>query len=287
MAGLVARYSVPSATVVRTRTDIDPPKSHAINRFVHHHWTDHLIVSSQSHKRICRDLLDYPMESIDVIYGAVDTREFTPENAKTSLFRREIGVSPETVLIGMVARLDPVKGHEYALDALRLLESSLHTSRFVFLGYENQRTFSWLMEQASARGIADRVIHFGWRDDLSNVVAGMDIGLISSVGSEANCRVALEFMASGKPLVATTVGVIPEIFIDGEQGFLVPPRQPAPMASALSRLLSNPPLRLRMGRQALEHVRTNFNLDFFTTRTEQVYQKALNHKRQSLKESQS
>ncbi|HNV71441.1 MAG TPA: glycosyltransferase family 4 protein [Candidatus Ozemobacteraceae bacterium] len=131
------------------------------------------------------------------------------------------------------------------------------------------------MDQARQLGIADRVRHFGWRDDLPTVIGQMDLGLITSTGSEANCRVALEFMASGKPVVATTVGVIPEILVDGEQGFLAAPRAAEPLAQGLARLLNNPALRLRLGRQALEHCRANFGLDLFTHRTEHVYQHAL------------
>ncbi len=282
MAGMVARETARQAAVVRTRTDIDPPKSHFINRFVHHRWTDHLIVSSQLHKKLCCRLLDFPADGIDVVYGAVDTDQFKPRPDVDPAFRREIGATPETVVIGMVARLDPVKGHEYALQALQLLRATPVPHLLVALGYENQRSFSWLMEEARRLGVADRVRHFGWRDDLPTLVSQMDIGLIASTGSEANCRVALEFMAAGKPIVATTVGVIPEILVDGEQGFLAPPCTVEPLAQGVARLLTNPSLRLRLGRQALEHCRANFGLDLFAQRTEHVYQHALKRRQQIL-----
>jgi len=116
------------------------------------------------------------------------------------------------------------------------------------------------------------------REDLPDLLNGCDAGLVTSVGSEANCRAALEFMSTGKPVVATTVGVIPEIIQDGEQGFLVQPRDAAGLAHALQKLVINPVLRRRAGLAARSHALANFNLDLFASRTESVYRKAIARK---------
>jgi glycosyltransferase involved in cell wall biosynthesis len=261
---------------VRVRTDIDPPKGHFINRYVHHAWTDHLIVGSQLHKRLCRQILDFPDAGIDVVYGAVDTDEYTPMPAPSTILRSELGIAADAFVIGLVARLDPVKGHEYALEALRLLQTSERPVVLACIGYESNRTAAWLMDEARRLGIAERVkTLMTRREDLPELIRGCDAGLVTSVGSEANCRAALEFMATGKPIVATTVGVIPEIVQDGEQGFLVSPRDPIAIAGALHRLITNPLLRDRMGRAARNHAVANFNLDLFVRRTEAVYAKAI------------
>ncbi|RCK77825.1 MAG: glycosyl transferase, group 1 [Candidatus Ozemobacter sibiricus] len=280
MAGLMARWFAPQAAVVRARTDIDPPKSHFINRYVHHAWTDHLMVSSLLHKRLCHNLLDFPAEAIDVVYGPVDTEEFRPGIDPARSFRREVGIGDDerTVLIGMVARLDPVKGHEYALEAFSLLDRRLPV-RLALLGYENERTFAWLRQTAERFGVADRIATFGYRDDLPAVIDAFDLGLIASIGSEANCRIALECLATGKPVVATSVGVIPEIIQDGEEGFIVPPRDPVAMGRALTRLIQDPGLRHRLGRQGRAKTVAHFTLEVFGRQVERVYQKALQRKR--------
>ncbi|MBI3039934.1 glycosyltransferase family 4 protein [bacterium] len=282
MTGLVSRKVSPKAVIVRTRSDIDPPKGHFINKFVYRHWTDHIIVSSLLHKRICRNILDFPPESIDVVYGSVDVNLFRPNHFYGTAFRSEIGVKPETVLIGMVGRLDPVKGHEFALEALKALSGCGVSKKLLVLAFENQRSFSWLKNLAAKLGVINDLHFFGYRNDLPQVLSSIDLGLITSTGSEANCRVALEFMASGIPVVATSVGVIPEIMIDGEHGFLVPPKDSIALATALSRLLTNPYIRLKMGNSARKHVEANFNPDLFAMRTEMVYKKALScHSRNS------
>ncbi|HOT28766.1 MAG TPA: glycosyltransferase family 4 protein [Candidatus Ozemobacteraceae bacterium] len=279
MAGMVARRAVPEATVVRVRTDIDPPKGHFINRYVHHAWTDHLIVGSQLHKRLCRQILGFPDEGIDVVYGAVDTDEYSPNPSAAHRLRDELGIANGSFVIGLVARLDPVKGHEYALDALRLLLGLPTPVVLACIGYESNRTVAWLKGEAERLGVADRLrVTMTRRDDLPVLINGCDAGLVTSIGSEANCRAALEFMASGKPVVATTVGVIPEIIQDGEQGFLVQPRDAVGLAHALQKLVINPALRRRAGLAARSHALANFNLDLFASRTESVYRKAIARK---------
>lgn len=279
MAGMIARQAAPDAAVVRVRTDIDPPKGHFINRYVHHAWTDHLIVGSQLHKRLCRQILDFPDEGIDVVYGAVDTDEYTPDPSASHILRDELAIPKDSFVIGLVARLDPVKGHEYALDAIRLLRGLPNRVVLACIGYESNRTVAWLQAEAARLGISGQLrVLMTRRDDLPALMNGCDAGLVTSVGSEANCRAALEFMATGKPIVATTVGVIPEIIQDGEQGFLVPPRDAAALAHSLQKLVINPILRHRAGLAARSHALANFNLDLFASRTESVYRKAIDRK---------
>lgn len=273
MAGMLARRFAPQAIVARIRTDIDPPKGHFINRYVHHAWTDRLVVGSMLHKTLCQEILDYPAEKISVVYGGVDSNAFNPGLAATSNFRKEIGVDKNEILIGLLARLDPVKGHEYALEAMARLAALPIQFKLVILAYENERTFSWLKTLAHGLGISNHMVYLGLRKDLPDVLAALDIGLVTSVGSEANSRATLEFMACGKPVVGTSVGVIPEIIQHDEQGFIVPPRNSFATADALEKLLLNPVLRMRMGKSARQKVLDNFSNEKFGQVMENVYQK--------------
>lgn len=271
MAGMLARQFAPDAVVARIRTDIDPPKGHFINRYVHHVWTDRLVVGSMLHKRLCQEILDYSADRISVVYGGVDSEAFHPDRAAASKFREEINAGRSEVLIGLLARLDPVKGHEFALEAISRLKELPVNFKLVTLAYENERTHEWLKNLASELGVLDRLVCLGLRKDLPDVLAALDIGLITSVGSEANSRATLEFMASGKPMVGTSVGVIPEIIQDDEQGYVVPPRDSAATANALEKLISNPVLRNRMGKAARKRVEENFSLEKFGQVMENVY----------------
>lgn len=274
MAGFMARRFLPGAAVIRTRSDIEPPKGHYPNRLMYKNCVDHIIVGSLSHKHSSGKNLDYPEESIDVVYGSVDTQDFRPDRDPERRFRSEISVDDSTLLIGLLARLDPVKGHEYALKAFQLISKLPVKTRLVALGYEGNRSFSWLRKLAGELGVNDELLTFDYRNDIPAVLSSLDIGLITSIGSEANSRATLEFMSSGKPIVSTAVGVIPEIIEDGEHGFLVPAKNPEASAAALSRLIMNPPLRNAMGQSARERVERNFDLELFYRNTLRVYEKA-------------
>ncbi|MBF0406353.1 MAG: glycosyltransferase family 4 protein [Candidatus Riflebacteria bacterium] len=275
MAGMMARKYSPETIVIRSRTDIDPPKGHFINRYVHHTWTDRLIVSSMLHKKLCTQLLDMPQEKIDVVYGAIDTEKFKPDLNKQKRFRSEYGADSNTVIIGMVARLDPVKGHEYTLEALGMLKKNKYKFLAVFMGYESQRTFSWLKDKARYFGIEENIRCPGYVENLEEAINGIDIGVVSSIASEANSRVTLEFMATGKPVIATTVGVIPEIIINGENGLLIPPADSQSLFKSLTGLFNDSPLKYNLGKQARISVEKNFTLDRFVLRTEAIYKNSL------------
>ncbi|HNX78201.1 MAG TPA: glycosyltransferase family 4 protein, partial [Candidatus Rifleibacterium sp.] len=204
-----------------------------------------------------------------------DTVLFNPARAAATQFRQEIGAGRDDILIGLLARLDPVKGHEYAIAAITALKNLPISFKLIAAGYENERTFAWLRALAAENGVEDHLVCLGLRQDLPDVLAAIDIGLITSVGSEANSRAALEFMASGKPVIGTSVGVIPEIVHHEEHGLIVQPRNASETARALEKLAVNPMLRARMGRAARQSVEENFSLPKFGKVMEGVYQKLL------------
>lgn len=268
---LAARKYAPEAVVVRVRTDPSPPKGHAINRYVHKAWTDHIIAGSNMHKKDCCRILDYPAENISLVYGGVDSEKFNIcINAQNS-FRQELEATENTLVIGMLARLDRVKGHEYAIEALKIFSSWYSDFKFVAIGYENERSFDWLKKQAKIAGIADKLYTFGYREDLPAVLNGIDIGLLASKGSEANSRALLEFMATGKPVLATRVGVIPEILSNDKYGMLVEPQCPEQMAKAMLKLAQDPMLRQSIGKEARKRIEQKFSIHKFADAMESVF----------------
>ncbi|MBU1108386.1 MAG: glycosyltransferase family 4 protein [Candidatus Riflebacteria bacterium] len=275
LPGMISRKAFPQAIIARIRTEYDPPKKHFINRYVHHAWTDHLVVGSMLHKLQCQEILDYQADKISVVYGGVDTEMFNPGLRRTSQFRREIGANEHEVLIGLLARLDPVKGHEFALEAIARIKNLPARFRLVLVGYEAERTYEWIKSLAAELGVSEKIVCAGYRDDLADVLGALDIGLISSVGSEANSRAALEFMACGKPVIASAVGVIPEIIQNQEQGLVVSPRDAEQLGNAIEKLIVNPVLRHNMGKSSRQKVLDNFSLEKFGSVMENVYAKLL------------
>lgn len=137
-------------------------------------------------------------------------------------------------VIGAVARLVPIKGLQYLVDAAPEVLRSRADARFLLVGDGEMRPA--LEAQARALGLSDRVIFAGYREDIPSVIAGMDIVALPSL-NEGMGRVLVMAMALGKPIVATRVGGVAELLGDGEAGLLVPARDPAALAEAITLLL--------------------------------------------------
>ena len=140
-------------------------------------------------------------------------------------------------VIGAVARLVPVKGLQYLIDAAPEILRRCPDARFLLVGDGEMRPA--LEAQADALGLSDRIVFTGFREDIPALIAGMDVFVLPSI-NEGMGRVLVMAMALGKPIVATRVGGVAELLGDGEAGLLVPPRDPAALAEATTALLRDP-----------------------------------------------
>lgn len=177
---------------------------------------------------------------------------------------------PGPPFVGMIARLDPVKGHGVLLDAVELLLPKVRGLRVLCAG--EGKLLERMKWQLKPLGLDGAVRFLGRVEDKWSFLSGCRIGVIASTGSEAVSRAALEWMAAGRPVVATRVGGIPDLVEDGITGLLVPPNDPAALAAALQKLLDVPALAEEMGRAARERWEEQFSLPPFYRRTQDVYE---------------
>jgi len=120
-------------------------------------------------------------------------------------------------------------------------------------------------------GTEDNFRFVGKVKDVREIISLFDVGVISSVGSETICRVALEYMSMGKPVVGTRINAVPEVVEDSANGLLVEPRNPQKLAEALIELLQDEHKRKRFGEKSRSIVLDKFTLDIFAQKTEEVY----------------
>jgi glycosyltransferase involved in cell wall biosynthesis len=126
---------------------------------------------------------------------------------------------------------------------------------------------------------ADRTVRFlGVRYDIQDLLSALNVAVITS-DYEGSPLSVMEYMEAGLPVVATRVGGVPDIVVDGETGFLVPPRDPAAVAEALSRLLEEPELARAMGEAGRKRRRTEFDLAATVRRIEELYEELYAGKR--------
>jgi glycosyltransferase involved in cell wall biosynthesis len=190
----------------------------------------------------------------------------------------------------MVANFHPVKGHAELIRALALISreggghhagSGSHgsgssfdprTARLMFVGAG--KTMEAARQLAEREGVADRVLFVGRRHDVADLLRASDVFVLNSF-SEGMSNALLEALAAGLACVATDVGGNPELVHPGDNGLLVPPGRPEPLAHALRRLLADGALRGRMGRRSRERAESEYGLDAMVRKTEEVYEAVL------------
>ena len=171
----------------------------------------------------------------------------------------------------MIARLAPQKGHRVLFDALPRVLERVPEARVRVVGHEELSTVAELRAYAAGRGVADRVAFEGFRGDVPSVLRELDLFVLPSLW-EGFGLVLLEAMAAGRPVVASAVGPIPEVVVDGESGLLVPPGDPEALARAIVRVLEDAVLAERLGRAGRARVEQVFGLDRMVERTDALYQ---------------
>ena len=185
-------------------------------------------------------------EKISVIPAGIELDNYLKDGRDRADMRRELGLSPNTILVGWVGRFEEIKGCFDFLEAAGDVAGRFQEVRFLMVGDGPLRGAieEWIKE----RGLADRVILTGYRRDIPRVMKALDLYVLTSL-NEGQGMGIVEAMAAGKPVVATGVGGVPSVVRDGETGILVPPGRADMVARALIHLLSNRALARRMGEE--------------------------------------
>ncbi|MBN2010360.1 glycosyltransferase [candidate division KSB1 bacterium] len=210
---------------------------------------------------------------IDVIYYGVDLRKFTSE--KNTAIKKELRLSDDKKIIGVVGRLDPVKGHTYLLDALAHVIKKLPNLHCLIIGDGPSR--SDLEQQALRLGIAPHISFLGFRNDVKDLLSAFNLFVLPSK-SEGLPNAILEAMASGVAVVATSVGGIPEVIKDGETGLLVQPTNVDQLGNAVYKILSDDTLHASIVTKAHKLVTDRFSLDGQIEGFHQLYQRSISGK---------
>ena len=213
---------------------------------------------------IQQTLIQHGVDSdrIKVIYEGVDV-SWIDQIGASSLFSD--GAGP---IVGTVAHLSPEKGHGTVLKAAALLRSEFPEVTYVFVGDGPLK--AELAAKAAGLGIRDRVVFTGFRSDSEALMKEFDIFCLAS-DSEGLSSAILAAMATPLPVVATNVGGIPELVIDGETGFLSPAGDPESLAARLRPLLLSEELRSKVRQAGRQRVERYFTLEKKLDETERLY----------------
>ncbi|MDD5775267.1 MAG: glycosyltransferase, partial [Candidatus Omnitrophica bacterium] len=245
-----------------------------IERFLSR-FTDRIIAGTQLEKK---DYLAHGIgrpDAIDVIYAGLELQGYAVDRQAQDAVKKELGIVPGAPVVGMIGRLEQVKGPDYFVDAAMRIAQTRQDVYFVLVGEGSLR--SHLEDKAAQAGCKDRIIFTGWRNDVPRMLALLDIMVLPSL-NEAVGLVLVEAQSQAIPVIASNVGGIPETIKDNETGILVPPGHAEKFMQAIVFLLDHPDKRRAMGAAAQAWVESRFKAEDMTAHVERLYDTLLHAK---------
>ncbi len=209
--------------------------------------TDRLVAVGEKQRREIASYGIAPLDKIQAIPLGLELDRFLKVEALRGQVRQELGFGPEERLVGIVARLVPIKAHEVFLQAAVQVHRQEPRARFLVVGDGERRRE--LEALARDLGLAEATRFLGWRSDLERLYAELDVVALSSL-NEGSPVALIEAMAAGRPVVSTDVGGVSEVVQHRVSGLLVPPRDSQALADALLSVLREPGLGEALGQAA-------------------------------------
>jgi glycosyltransferase involved in cell wall biosynthesis len=268
--GLLKKFAGKSAApfaLIRTRGDQRGIKNNFFNRLLYTRVSDALIATNTGIAAAMRNNLGVPPARVHTVFGGVDERVFYRDEEAGLRVRREYGFSREDFVLGLLGRLDAVKGHAVLIKALGGLKAEFtrlerpFNLKFLCIGAESGLSRGQMEDMLAAEGLAvgETAYITGRVENVRAYINALDLGVLSSVGSEAIARAALEIMACGVPLLSSDAGVMPDL-LPGE--YLTPAGDVAALAAALETYCLNPQALDKLRAASIEAVRGLKSEDF-------------------------
>jgi glycosyltransferase involved in cell wall biosynthesis len=233
---------------------------------------DRYLPVSQDLARRLRARLHIPIQKMQVIYNGIALTPF--ERPSDAALRASLNRDSGRPIILTAARLDEQKGLRYLVEAA----ARVPEAQFVIAGDGPERAS--LEAQVSARGLQDRVIFLGFRRDIPELLAVCDLFVLPSLYEGLPVSL-LEAQAAGKPVIATAIGGTDEVVVSGETGLLVPPADPAGLATAIRTLLADPSIGRRLALSGRARIQQEFSAGGMVRQVTQVYDDLLTRRKLS------
>lgn len=220
-----------------------------------------------------------PRNQFTTVYSGFDVEPFLHPPRPPATVRAELGLKPDDVVIGKVARLFPLKGHEYLVRAAKSVVDRCPNVRFLLVGDGILRP--QFEAELTASGIRNRFVFAGLvpPSQVPELIHAMDIVAHTSVW-EGLARVLPQGLIAGKPVVSYDIDGAGEVVIPGETGFLLPPRCLNELSDALCELVKSPELRHRLGETGRIRFTDQFRHQTMTRHIREVYADVLARRHQ-------
>ena len=246
--------------LVRTRGDQRLPKGNLPNRILHTRVADAVVATNSVMARHFAEKMRVPAERLHMILGGVDTERFRFAPEGRVEVRARYGFTDDECVVGLLGRFDLVKGQRETIAALaKLVGEGVRNIRLLLLGFSTatlqEEVEAWIREA----GMERYVTITGKVPDVPACLSALDVGVVASLWSETIARAALEIMACGRPLVSTSVGVMPDLL---PASALVAPGDVDALAGVLRRAATDEAWRRGLAGHCSERIMSLRDKDF-------------------------
>jgi len=280
MSARIAAWSLGIPVVYTRHSVFEPSKKLStfpgkqINGFVNNLTANRIIAVAEAAKDNLTQT-GVSEKKIRVILNGVEPLAPCPEEEVGKL-RMQYHIRPDEKVAAMVARLNPVKGHRYFVEAAKLLKDQGIKAKFLIAG--TGETEPELKRQIQELGLEDTVILMGFVSQVAPLMQLMDVQVNCSYGTEATSLSLLEGMSLGKPAVVTDFGGNPGVIFDGVNGFITPTHDAKATAEALKRLFCEEELYQTVSDNCRKVYQTKFTAEVNTRAIEGVYRSVVKKK---------
>ena len=229
-----------------------------------------LVAVSEADRRKMTSVERIPPEKTRFIPNGIPAR---PPRDRPADVRSTLGLLPDQPVVGMVANLRPQKAYDVLIRATALLRDALPDVKLLIVGSDDDEGTQMppLAELVRALDLRETVAFLGKRDDVFDVIDTFDVAVLSS-DYEGSPLAVMEYMEAAKAVVATRVGGVPDLVVDGVTGLLVEPRDPESLAEAILGLLRDPVRARAMGQAGRERRLREFSIEATTEKVEALYE---------------
>lgn len=243
---------------------------------------DLYLANSEAGRQMTHARERIPLARIATVPNGIDVERFscTVDQDVREAYRQQFGLTNDDLVIGMIANFRKMKGHATLVEAFPHILSRVPQAKCLFIGeaFVNEPDYhQQLVQSIQAQGLHDHIRFTGPRNDMPEMLAITDIVTLPTWWEGLPVSLT-EAMAMGKPVVASSVGGIPEIIDDHVTGVLIPPRDATALAEALLELLTSPDMAKRLGQAGQARVRKEFSLERMVADTERTYEQVIAQK---------
>ncbi len=253
--------------MVRTCYDGEPSPLKFRQRFFFHRTAKIMTASLKLQTHL---MTIFPGKDIQQVDIPVDPDLFRPRDKSVQLLA-EFGLSVDTPVGGIVARVQKHRKFSLLLDAIEQVVKVIPDFRFLIVG-RGTHIDTVAREPVSRRGLDKHIIFTGYRkDDYRDVLNLFDYKIFLVPGSDGSCRAVREALACGKPVIAARRGILPELIKDGETGFLIEDK-PTDLARAMITIIKEKDFRMRCSRSARQYAETILSPDRYIRKVVACYE---------------